>query len=499
MANLVNFPQLYEILEKIKTYINNHTGDGTVQSVSIDNGTPALPDAGGNVDLAINLDTIIRKSSTIKVYTSGGIIDVSLNHLNSDTSDCIVTASYLTNQLSSLNGYVKSISVNNGTSAIPDSLGHVDLDIPVYSLEVAGGSITASIDGGSPVSAVNGNIPLTIPGNYITRVYAHGRTYTSVNNDKSIDLGYTGKPLYNAKLRTIPGTTQYMSSFCVIYPQQGAVFDLYDDRGGRIRISNKEIMSCEGDFYVLWSKFGVLQDAILISCTINTISCDIYAETTYSFDVVTSIDQNNDLVTTSVSKDSWHEQINALGLTRDDLVSTYNDSYLLWWKKPLQYRSVQRDTNTLYPKMVFDVMSDLASNTPQDDVTGVPFYWLNFFTDGSLRCAQWVFKNCYTAGMEYEGTMYDWKFKLPYYPGNTMPGGWKLIDICIGSTTVTRDNRPVHVTICDGFNNVLIDETLQPVSLANTNYAVDMLYHKYIWLRYETESRTYQVSYHDPK
>lgn len=498
MANLVNFPQLYEILEKIKTYINNHTGEGTVQSVSIDGNDPVLPDAGGNVDLDIDLNTIIRKSSTIKVYTSGGIIDVSLNHLNSDTSDCIVTSSYLTDQLSNLNGYVRSVSVNNGTSAIPDSLGHIDLEIPVYSLEVAGGSITASIDGGSPISAVNGNIPLQIPGNYITRVYAHGSTYMSVNNDKSIDLGYTGKPLYNAMLRIVPGTTQYMSSFCVIYPQLGAVFDLYDSRGGRMRIANNTIMSCEGDFYAIRTRYGILQDAILISCTINTISCDIYAESTYAFDVATSIGQNNDLVLTRVSKDSWHTQITAIGLTRDDLVSTYEDSNLLWWKKPLQYRSVQRDTNELYPKMVFDVMGD-QSNTPDIDPTGVPFYWLNYFTTGSLRCAQWVFKNCYTLGMEYEGTMYDWKFKLPYYPGQAMTDGWKLIDICIGSTTVTRDSRPVHVTICDGFNNVLIDETLQPVALANTDYAVDMLYHKYIWLRYETESRTYQVSYHDPK
>ena len=51
-----NFNQLLEILQQAKLYIDSRgAGQGTVTSISIDDGAPMEPDENGNINLDLHL------------------------------------------------------------------------------------------------------------------------------------------------------------------------------------------------------------------------------------------------------------------------------------------------------------------------------------------------------------------------------------------------------------------------------------------------------------
>ena len=211
-----NFNQLLEILQQVKLYVNSRgAGQGTVTSISIDDGNVILPDENGNINLDLQLSDLVHYEFVLPVIDEHGGYSSTLLYLH-NSNDPIALKSYVDSVLQT--GFIRSISINSGTPVLPAANGNANLVIETYTLELDEGpdsGVTASLDGNTPVEQdENHNINLDIPRTYCTKIKTSQGTYEvqpnvpgETPNDHIIDLGWTGRPFYSIALRSVPAMT----------------------------------------------------------------------------------------------------------------------------------------------------------------------------------------------------------------------------------------------------------------------------------------------------
>ena len=445
MNHFGNYTQLYSIFSKIKSYIDNNTGSGTVQSVSINEGQPQQPDQNGNIDLTIPMDYL---QSSYGVYTidSVGVDLTPLSILHSDGSDPIVRLSYLENGLDL--PYVKSISVNGGAIQWPGAGGNVDLSIPSYTIEFApsggGGDITASIDGGVPVFPdQNGNIDLTIPDTYVKKVTTNkGEVPASSNN---INLGELDA-VYNIKATKNPLPTSTRPSFIKVKPNNSTVMKVMSDKGSYVMLSYEGVVEAHGQiviyekdgFYFIGGKDNAYYITILVQGSNPTIEA-----------------QDGTMVT--FSRSDFERNIVAKGYIKE----TMSDGGS--WIFIGDFPQLSNVTNTMYLHVISD-NSHINMNNIVVYETGKAY--ITPATVGDYMEGVWMIRDWYENSWVKSGTTYQPTLRLP-----KDFTGIKTIECRLTSTHLTHDNSDYYMEIQDPYGNTLEIVQMKHADLSGDNLA----------------------------
>lgn len=515
MSRFLNYPQAFEIFSLIKTYVDDHSPDDVVYSVSLNNGTPVKPDATGNVDLTVptpDMSKYVPRADTIWLQTLYGKENWSFGMLIGDSkSDPLVTKSYVDAKVPDLTGVIKTISYNNGTRVGPDASGNANLDIPTYTLELDGGSeanITASIDGGSPVSKdSNDNINLNVPGKYIDTVAGWGKTFTNEGTPlydedgnaipHTIDIGYIGKPKYYVTVKSKPTFSWPAPSFVLIkMPNHGQV-TIYGDDGQVVKFGNNQVREAKGSVFVVQDRNGSLQGGWLIGMPLEfTIQLDSISSYDY-VGLCTSLDEDNRPVYERITYKSWEKTIVAKGFTASDL-RKYVDGYIWSYKPTFEFARITYDNNNLFPDMNFDVMTgswDMDNRTEG-------FLWLNGHHDANLKAGAWRFKDCYEDGMiDEDGVAHTWTFRMPYHSTGPSKSNFDpsvkqfvLLDFCLTSSARSRNHSNYHCIIQDAVGNVLFDIKMNEHVGSDYPYIQnDYMMHVYKRLSYNPFKKTFDI------
>lgn len=498
MNRYMNYDQAYDIFSLIKNYVDDHTPDDVVYSVSLNGGNVIRPDAGGNVDLTIPtpvLTDYVKKTDKVWLRNLYGKENWSFEQLIYDTqSDPIVTQSYVDAKVPDLTNIIKTVSVNNGTRVGPDNTGNADLQIQTYTLELDGGSesnITASIDNGDPVSKdSNDNINLNVPDKYISTFYGWGRQFDNTNNPlydedgnpipHTINLGFIGKPRYYVEINSNPAFIQDNDPkfFYIDCPNDG-IIELHGLDNQYIKIAKGVVIDIKGNVWIFKADFGNYAHGFFIG-TPKSLTMDILSLGSYSrIKVCTAIDQFEEF-----NLKTWERTIVAKGWNRTEILNLIDTqaSSITWIYKPTVNKPDLIDKNTIYPNMIYEV----GDSTVQEDF-GMKFIYINFPDNANLNAGQWVFRNKYVGSMEGS----DYVYRMPYYDMNIPDGSWILMDFVLGNSTKTRDNRDYHCTITDWNLNPLIDVTIHNFAGTTMDYTVEQ--HIYYRLRYHKEKKFWEV------
>lgn len=508
MSRFLNYPQAFDIFSLIKNYVDDHTPDDVVYSVSLNGGAIVRPDAGGNVDLTVptpDMSNYVAKTDRVWLRNLYGKENWSFEQLIYDTqSDPLVTQSYVDQKVPDLTGIIKTVSVNNGTRVGPDASGNANLDIQTYTLELDGGSeanITASIDGGSPVSKdSNDNINLNVPDKYIDTVAGWGKTFTNANNPlydedgnaipHSLNIGYIGKPRFYAKISSNPafGVLNKPSFVYVEVPSDGIIeLNGYDDE--YVKIAKGNVIEAKGNVWCFKANYGNFTNGFFIGIQ-KGFMIDILSIGSYSKIKICTNTEQTQYGTSGVYEyidlKTWERNVVGKGWTRAEILAliTEQANSVTWVYKPVVRHPETYDNNTIYPNMVYEV------GGTTDDVQTLyseKFIYINFPTDANLIAGQYIFRNKYVGSMDGA----DYVYRMPYYDMDIPDGTWILMDFVLGNSTKTRDNRDYHCKIVDWNMNPLIDVTMHPFSGTTMDYTLEQ--HIYYRLRYHKERRFWEI------
>lgn len=515
MPNFSSYENLKEILESVKSYIDQHTPDNVVYSVSLNGGTVVKPDVSGNVDLTVpmpDLSSYVKTSDKFWLINIYGKENWTFGQLIGDSqADPLATKSYVDAKVPNLTGIIKSVSVNKGTQVGPDANGNADLTINTYTLELDGGSganITASIDNGDPVSKdSNNNINLNVPDKYIDTVAGWGRVFDNENTPMynedgdaiphTLDIGYIGKPKYYVTVKSKPSFSWPAPSFVLIkVPNHGQV-TIYGDDGQVVKFGNNQVREAKGSVFVVQDRNGSLQGGWLIGMPLEfTMQLDSISNYDY-VGICTSLDENNNPVYERVTYKSWEKTITAKGFTSADL-KKYVNGYIWSYKPTFEFARITYDNNNLFPDMNFDVMTgswDMDNRTEG-------FLWLNGHHDANLKAGAWRFKDCYENGMVDEnGVAHTWTFRMPYYSTGPSKSNFDpsvkqfvLLDFCLTTSARSRNHSNYHCIIQDAVGNVLFDIKMNEHASADYPYIQnDNMMHVYKRLTYNPFKKTFDV------
>lgn len=466
MSNFLNYFQTKQLLQNIKAYVDNVRPEDIISQITF-NDDVYTPDTSGNVNIDFALpQNLITSDYTIWIENKFAKEQTPLSWLNAGQQDPLITKSYLDNWLPDISGVVKSVSVNNGTHNAPDSDGNVDLTIDTYTLELdsQGGSLTASIDNGSPVSPdSNNNINLDIPDNYLSSFNAYGKNYPITNH--SLDLGYPGKPRYYANIRSRMSSESspvfaFIECSNAVITLSGANDNTY------VKISNNKVVEVKGQIWIFkaGSQFSNgLFIAYLKTLTLDIVSLDTYGHIKICTDMV---DNTPTFEGGEIDYNTWEKSISPKAIYPKDF-TTYGISIMSWIYKPVIFRSDSYDNNTLYPGMVYDIVSNLTDESADSNGSIA----LNFGSDPNLKGAQYVLRNCYVGSMKgYDGVRnQDWNVRMPYYD-YFLNDGWILLDFVLDASNKSRDNRNYHCVVCDWNGNLLADVRINAFNSLQTDF-----------------------------
>lgn len=506
--NFSSYENLREILQSVKSYIDQHTPDNVVYSVSLNNGSVIKPDTNGNVNLDIpmpDLSSYIKTSDKFWLINIYGKENWSFGQLMGDSqADPLATKSYVDAKVPNLTGIIKTVSVNKGAQVGPDTNGNADLTINTYTLELDGGSganITASIDNGDPVSKdSNNNINLNVPDNYIDVISGWGKTFTNENTPlydedgnaipHTINLGFIGKPRFYAKISSKPafGTLNNPSFIYIEVPSDGIIeLNGYDDE--YVKISQQRIIEAKGNVWCFKAKYGNFAGGFFIGIQ-KGFMIDILSIGSYSKIKICTSTEQSDYGTQGVFEyidlKTWERNIVGKGWTRAEILALITEQAysVTWVYKPVVRHPETYDKNTVYPNMIYEV-----GGTADDvqDLYGEKFIYINFPTDTNLEAGQYIFRNKYVGAMDGA----DYVYRMPFYDMDLPDGTWILMDFVLGNSTKTRDNRDYHCKIVDWNMNPLIDVKMHNFAGTTHDYTIEQ--HIYYRLRYHKERRFWEV------
>ena len=429
MNHFANYTQLYRILSRVKTYIDSNTGTGDVQSVSVDNGVPVLPDLNGNVNLSLDLAQYLPSSYSVYCIDSNGVSPIALSLLHSSDDDPLVRASYISNIIGT--GFVQAISTN-GVISYPDANGIAEVVIDTYTLEVVaagggGGVQTVSIDGGTPVQPdQNGNIDLTIPSTYAKKITTNkGETLASSNN---INLGELDA-VYNIKATKNPLPTSSRPSLIRIKPNSKTVMKIMSDKGSYVILSYDGVVEAYGQvvvyekdgFYYIGGKDNMYYITILVQGSNPSIELQDGTMATFT-------------------RSDFERDIVAKGYIKETLPD------LGHWVFTGDFPQLSDITNTLYLHMVSDNsyinMSDVVV---EDGRAYIMPRTTNDYMEGKYFVRDW-----YSGGWTIGSQTYNPCIKLP----EGMQGR-KLLEFRLTSTHLSHNNSDFYCRVIDPFGTTL--------------------------------------------
>lgn len=516
MSRFLNYPQAFDIFSLIKNYVDDHTPDDVVYSVSLNGGPIVRPDSGGNVDLTIptpDMSNYVARADTIWLQTLYGKENWAFGMLIGDSkTDPLVTKSYVDAKVPDLTGIIKTISYNNGTRVGPDASGNANLTIPTYTLELDGGSeanITASIDGGDPVSKdSNDNINLDIPDKYISTFYGWGRQFDNTSKPKyndegepiphTVDIGFIGKPRYYLDMTAKPAfISTRIPSFHVIKMPSGAVIELFGLDNEYCKLGSRGVMSVAGDMFVGRVNYGSLGDCFLIGCA-KSVTMNIMSLSHYDYiRVLTGFDDNDEPTYDLYNYNVWEKTIVVKGLDAAGIKKYIidKDSKINWIYKPVysnQY--VSDDVNTNIPGMYWDIMGGFSASNLNDN-----YVYLNWHNDPNFGAGHWKFYDCYEGGMVGDdGVAKDWTFRMPYYPNYSFREGadqYILLDFALTNTSKSRINKDFRCVIEDPAGNILFDVKMKAFNAQSSALTIagDNRIHIYKRLKYNAYQKVFDV------
>lgn len=508
MPNFSSYENLKEILESVKSYIDQHTPDNVVYSVSLNGGTVVKPDVSGNVDLTVpmpDLSSYIKTSDKFWLINIYGKENWSFSQLMGDSqADPLATKSYVDAKVPNLSGIIKTVSVNKGAQVGPDANGNADLTINTYTLELDGGSganITASIDNGDPVSKdSNDNINLNVPDKYIDTVAGWGRVFDNENTPMynedgdaiphTLDIGYIGKPKYYVNISSNP-SFRVLNDPKFVYieaPSDGIIaLSGYDDE--HIKITKGRVVEVKGNVWCFKANYGNFANGFFIG-TQKGLMLDILSLGSLSNIKICTGTEQSDYGTLGafeyINLKTWERNVVAKGWNRTEILALIEEQAysVTWVYKPVVAHSETYDKNTIYPNMIYEV-----GGTTDDvqEAFGEKFIYLNFPTDANLKAGQYIFRNKYVGAMDSA----DYTYRMPYYDMDIPDGTWILMDFVLGNSTKTRDNRDYHCKIVDWNMNPLIDVKIHNFAGTTMDYTVEQ--HIYYRLRYHKERRFWEI------
>lgn len=508
--NFSSYENLREILESVKSYIDQHTPDNVVYSVSLNNGSVIKPDTNGNVDLTVpmpDLSSYVKTSDKFWLINIYGKENWTFGQLMGDSqADPLATKSYVDAKVPNLTGIIKTVSVNKGAQVGPDTNGNADLTINTYTLELDGGSganITASIDNGDPVSKdSNNNINLNVPDKYIDTVAGWGRVFDNENTPMynedgdaiphTINMGYIGKPKYYVSIRSTPSFSYQIPSYFYVEVPSDGIIELYGLDNEYIKISHRQLIEVKGDVWILKQRLGNFSEGFFVGVAKGNMTMNILSLGSLSYIKVCTGVETTEYSSMSpiferFNYKTWETNITAKGFTRQELLNLKDTSgnEFVWMYKPTQYHPDSRDKNTIHPDMVFEV-GDAESINEQ---YGIKYMYINHVPNENLYAGQWVFRNKYVGGMGGN----DYVYRMPYYDTQgTYDGQWILLDFVMGNSTKTRVTKDYHCTITDWNLNPLVDVTMHPFSGTTMDFTLEQ--HIYYRIRYHKEKKFWEVT-----